>query len=70
MPIVSINLSDDIDKKVSLMKIEKDVGSKSQMIVDILQDYFKNINSMEIINDLKSKVEAQNKIIDKFKIDV
>lgn len=74
MPIVSVDVPSEIDGKINVMKATKNVRSKEKMIIDILDEYFKNIDSMErfnnTINDLKTKVEAQNKVIEGFKIDM
>jgi hypothetical protein len=43
MTVVTIDVPANIDKKISFLKVERNIGSKSSMIVEILDEYFKNV---------------------------
>ena len=74
MPIVSVDVPDELDIKVNVMKATKNVRSKEKMIVDILDEYFRNVESMKLLinsnNELRLKVAEQNNMLEKYQIDM
>lgn len=46
MPIVSVDVPDELAVKINVMKATKNVRSKEKMIIDILDEYFKNIEKI------------------------
>lgn len=64
----------EAELKVNVMKATKNVRSKEKMIVDILDEYFRNVESMKLLinsnNELRLKVAEQNNMLEKYQIDM
>lgn len=74
MPIVSVDVPDELAVKINVMKATKNVRSKEKMIIDILDEYFKNIENMKSLigsnNELRLKVAELNNQLEKYSIDM
>jgi len=40
MTAVTVDIPENLDKKIAFLKIERKIGSKSSMIVKIIDEYF------------------------------
>ena len=42
MTTVQVNLDEELNKKVDILKVEKDLDNKGEAVLFILSEYFKN----------------------------
>lgn len=72
MPIVSVDVPSEIDGKINIMKATKNVRSKEKMIIDILDEYFRNVENMKVLissnNELRLKVAELDNQLETYKV--
>lgn len=57
MTTITVDIPKELDRKIALLKANREMGSKSSMIVKIIEEYFEYVISQSEKEKIKKDIE-------------